>query len=159
MVTLGLGLGLGGCDVVLGLERGPYGAATVYSAYETGLDQDSLPDLVVLDRTPGADAFHAVFGDAGERFGERLVTMPLSFRPLAYALVSIRFDPGPSVVVVGDRSDGSGALALLRQRTATVFDPPIEFAFAGGRGAIAAVSSIPSGEGTFALGVLVVARS
>lgn len=154
LLTIGVALGLGGCDVVLGLDREPYGVASVYSAYEAELDQDLIPDLVVLDRTPGADRIHVVFGDLGERFGERLVTIPLSFRPLAFAIVRLGGGEEPSVFVVGDRADGSGALALLRQRTAIMFDPPIEFSFAGRPGAISAVSPIHSRDGTFAFGVI-----
>lgn len=154
--VLCVALSLAGCDSVFGLDREvvPYGDGSVYSTFEADLDRAGIPDLVVLDRTPDAARFHVVFGDLGEQFGSRVATTPLSFRPLAFALVVIGSDPVPSAIVVGERGDGAGALAILRQRNTTQFDPAIEFAFAERLEAISAITVVRAATNTFVLGLV-----
>ena len=135
---------LAACDLAFGLQRenpAPVDHA-VYAATEVVLEQDNQTDLVVLDRSAEAPAVHVVFGDAGAKFGERIVTKHLAFRPLAVTEVRIEFDSALSVFVAGVDAQGKGRFGRIRHRILAELDEVIEYGIAQSVPEIAAVSLI-----------------
>ena len=135
---------LAGCNLVFGLQRenpAPVDHA-VYAATEVIFERDNQTDLVVLDRNPEAPALHVVFGDTEAKFGERIVTKHLEFRPLAFTEVRIESDQERSVFVAGVDAQGKGRFGRIRHRLPTEFDEVIEYALAQDGPEISAVSLI-----------------
>ena len=130
-----------GCDAVFGLERPGFATSSVYTASAADLTFDGLNELVVLDRTPGAFAVHIVIGKPGALDAE-IVTIPLGFAPISVRPIVLAPESLSSLLIGGER-DRRGALAITRQRTRQVFDPPLELEVPDAVSAITDIDVLP----------------
>ncbi len=160
LCSFGVALWLAGCDLAFQLDPpDPFeGDKTLYAATEVALEGDFQTDLVILDRTPNATAVHVVYGDPEPQFGERMVTKPLAFRPLAFTLVRLAMDARDSLFVVGV-AEGRGRFGRARARMETEIDDVVEYALAGDLPAITGVARISVVNGFIRLAMLTDGRA
>lgn len=131
---------LAGCDTVWDFERPGYSTDSDLGLFRVDLARDATPDTIVLDRRRTQQRVHVIPSGYAADFGAGLVTIAVDFTPLSVTSILLGYDRQASLLVGGER-DGAGALAVIPQHTAGVFDAPIDLGVPDATGAITSIET------------------